>query len=269
MKGDFSRFSYNPKKHYKRLLKQQGRVDLDADWNEQADINEYQQRIRTQDIIGPCGVPETGGGFEITFAPTGPQYLNGLCFVDINTGWVVGDKGTILSTQDGGKTWQGQASYVEADLEDVLFLDRNIGWVVGSDGTILHTQNRGKTWELQDSGVLANLQKVWFVDGSHGWVVGKSGTILATQNGGKFWKSQACRLRVDLYGIHFIDANRGWAAGNKNTVFSTTDGGSTWEFLVSLYKDWQPEYVLTDLWFVDANVGLCNQRQIDGWISYF
>jgi hypothetical protein len=36
MKGDFSRIRYAPEKHYTRVLKQQGRVDLDSDWNEQS-----------------------------------------------------------------------------------------------------------------------------------------------------------------------------------------------------------------------------------------
>ena len=30
MKGDFTRFTHHPGKHYSRVLKQQGRVDLDA-----------------------------------------------------------------------------------------------------------------------------------------------------------------------------------------------------------------------------------------------
>ncbi len=44
MKGDFTRFTFNANKHYNRVLKQQGRVDLDADWNEAADIRTYLDR---------------------------------------------------------------------------------------------------------------------------------------------------------------------------------------------------------------------------------
>jgi len=38
MKGDFSRDTFDHKKHYRRVLMQQGRVQVDADWNEQASI---------------------------------------------------------------------------------------------------------------------------------------------------------------------------------------------------------------------------------------
>ena len=38
MKGDFTRDTFDRTKHYSRVLMQQGRVTLDADWNEQTAI---------------------------------------------------------------------------------------------------------------------------------------------------------------------------------------------------------------------------------------
>ena len=38
MSGDYSRKRFNPEKHYQGVLRQQGRVDLDADWNEYVDL---------------------------------------------------------------------------------------------------------------------------------------------------------------------------------------------------------------------------------------
>ena len=35
MKGDFSRLTFDPTKHFSGVRMQQGRVQLDADWNEQ------------------------------------------------------------------------------------------------------------------------------------------------------------------------------------------------------------------------------------------
>ena len=35
MKADFTRKTFNPAKNYSRVLMQQGRVQTDADWNEQ------------------------------------------------------------------------------------------------------------------------------------------------------------------------------------------------------------------------------------------
>lgn len=65
MKGDFSRDTFDKSKHYNSVLMQQGRVQLDADWNEQQAINSYLRETETRDIIGKCGTPENDSGFEI------------------------------------------------------------------------------------------------------------------------------------------------------------------------------------------------------------
>src|SRR5439155_18623790 len=69
MKGDFTRFTDRPSRHYTGVLKQQGRVDLDADWNEYVQIRERLGRIESRDVIGACGVPKHGGGFRIGVTP--------------------------------------------------------------------------------------------------------------------------------------------------------------------------------------------------------
>ena len=38
MKGDFTRDTFDASNHFTRVLMQQGRVQLDADWNEQTAI---------------------------------------------------------------------------------------------------------------------------------------------------------------------------------------------------------------------------------------
>lgn len=65
MKGDFSRDTFDSKKHYSRVLMQQGRVQADADWNEQQAITAYREKTTARDIIGACGAPLNDGGFGI------------------------------------------------------------------------------------------------------------------------------------------------------------------------------------------------------------
>lgn len=62
MKGDFSRLTFDPAKQYSRVLIQQGRVQLDADWNEQADIFQHALRTLAADLIGPFGAPANPDG---------------------------------------------------------------------------------------------------------------------------------------------------------------------------------------------------------------
>lgn len=63
MKGDFSRDSFDPVKHYTRVLMQQGRVQLDSDWNEQVNLFVHELRRLATELIGPHG--GSGKGFEI------------------------------------------------------------------------------------------------------------------------------------------------------------------------------------------------------------
>ncbi|HPS90582.1 MAG TPA: DUF6519 domain-containing protein [Methanothrix sp.] len=65
MKGDFSRFTFDLKKHYCGVKMQQGRVLLDSDWNEQADIIDHLSEIKSKDIIGRSGGPIGQIGFNI------------------------------------------------------------------------------------------------------------------------------------------------------------------------------------------------------------
>jgi len=65
MKADLTRNSFRYWKHFTRVLMQQGRVQLDADWNEQAAILFHYLRSSAADIIGPFGRPAANPGFVI------------------------------------------------------------------------------------------------------------------------------------------------------------------------------------------------------------
>ena len=78
MSGDYTRWSFDPTKNFSEVFKQQGRVDLDADWNESAEISDRRWRAETIDIIGRAIVPmSTSDAFNIR--PTGPgQFTIGI-----------------------------------------------------------------------------------------------------------------------------------------------------------------------------------------------
>jgi len=78
MKIDITRDTFDQHKHFSRVLMQQGRVQLDSDFNEQAAIVLHYMRTLAADIIGPHGGPrvEPAGAshpenFGITLQPAG------------------------------------------------------------------------------------------------------------------------------------------------------------------------------------------------------
>jgi hypothetical protein len=88
MKGDFSRWTFDPFKNYARVLMQQGRPLVDADWNEQMTILLHRLHTVTRDLIGPHGGPADDCGFGIDEFEGGPHdfligagryYVNGIC----------------------------------------------------------------------------------------------------------------------------------------------------------------------------------------------
>ena len=86
MKGDFTRWTFKPEKHYHGVLKQQGRVDLDAEWNEQGAIKDHRIETETLDVVGPSGAPvgdpgfmlsASGGGANLSIS-AGRAYVDGI-----------------------------------------------------------------------------------------------------------------------------------------------------------------------------------------------
>ncbi len=68
MKGDLTRATFRPERHFASVRMQQGRVLLDADWNEQADIDAYRRHVTAADLIGPSGGPLHAAAFAVRLA---------------------------------------------------------------------------------------------------------------------------------------------------------------------------------------------------------
>ncbi len=88
MKGDFTRVTFRPERRYRRVYMQQGRAQLDADFNEQTDISEHLVSSLGQDVIGSSGAAASGfqvllsGGRDLRILP-GRMYVDGkLCVLD-------------------------------------------------------------------------------------------------------------------------------------------------------------------------------------------
>ncbi|MEV5986955.1 DUF6519 domain-containing protein [Streptomyces sp. NPDC052051] len=67
MHADLSRSTFRPERHYSAVVAQQGRVQLDADLNEQTAIQLHQARTLAADLIGRHGGPSGATGFRIEY----------------------------------------------------------------------------------------------------------------------------------------------------------------------------------------------------------
>ena len=65
MKGDFSRLTFGSERRYSSVRLQQGRVLVDADWNEEHDILAHRIETETVDVVGKCGAPMHAPGLHV------------------------------------------------------------------------------------------------------------------------------------------------------------------------------------------------------------
>ncbi|MBX7041502.1 MAG: FG-GAP-like repeat-containing protein [Ignavibacteria bacterium] len=186
-------------------------------------------------------VPQTSG--------TSSSLLS-VYFTDNNTGWAVGNAGTILKTTNSGANWTPQTSGTGNPLQSVYFIDTNTGWAVGKFGTSLKTIDGGTNWTMQTIGTGNWLHSVCFVDSYSGWTVAGYGAILKTTNGGSSWIFQPSGTSQYLFSVHFTDINTGWAVGQDGTVLRSTDGGTSWTPQTSGTSN-----LLYSVHFTDMNIG--------------
>lgn len=128
MRGDFTRDTFDPRRHYSRVLSQQGRVQLDADCNEQAAIGLHYLRALARDLIGPHGAPANTQGFAIITDPknlvvSDPQRKDALTKALKNGDVVIGAGhyyvDGILIENEEPILYTEQPGYGSASLDDV------------------------------------------------------------------------------------------------------------------------------------------------------
>ena len=130
---------------------------------------------------------------------------------DKRTGWVVGIGSTIVSTQDGGKTWENRDAGIENThaIHGLHFTDAKKGWAVAQDGGVIHTVDGGETWELQQTGTHNDLLAVYSSDSKGVWAVGTYGTILHSKDSGKSWNIESESTSEPLAGIDISPTGSG------------------------------------------------------------
>jgi photosystem II stability/assembly factor-like uncharacterized protein len=148
--------------------------------------------------------------------------LYGISYGDPDHLWVVGEFGTIMASDDGGRTFRQQHAPIESTLSGVHFVDARRGWAVGIDNVILHTDDGGATWNAQTPPIAQRSFYDVMVAGERGWIVGNAGTVLKSGDGGTTW--QVVPLPIQLAAnwvrsIALLPSGHGLAVGAEGLVF--------------------------------------------------
>lgn len=171
MTGDISRRTERHARAngYTRGHDQQGRVQLDADRNEQVDIERELTRVAVRDAVGLCGVPRENAGFqigrsggELEIGP-GRMYADGV-LIENAAPVLVADQpfgDSLIATPDSdADSGGGSLVYVEVREQEVSALDdpRLREKALGGPDTMTRTQTQWKVGviALEELGVIAD-----------------------------------------------------------------------------------------------------------------
>jgi photosystem II stability/assembly factor-like uncharacterized protein len=161
--------------------------------------------------------------------------LSSVYFTDVNTGYTVGDYGTVLKTIDGGENWFFPTNQTLWWRHCVFFINSNIGYAGG--GGLCKTVDGGANWTFSNSTIYGNVGSLYFTSEDTGYAVGGGGEygffriIYKTTDGGLNWIEQLYSSSNDwivLSSVYFVNASTGYTVGGTGTILKTTDGGSNW-----------------------------------------
>lgn len=127
--------------------------------------------------------------------------LYAVYFADEQHGWIVGEKGTVMATNNGGNAWMLREVGNYPSLYGVYFRDEREGIAVGKDWTFLTTTDGGTTWrqkELPPSPMGAVDLNDIAIRGKDGVIVGDRGLVLVSDDGGRQWQPSAELMKPPL-----------------------------------------------------------------------
>jgi len=184
--------------------------------------------------------PKALNAAMLAVAPAGPRLV------------AVGERGTVLLSDDGAKSWRQANVPVQVTLTAVRFVDDRVGWAVGHLGVILKSTDGGESWVKQLDGVQAAklvaaggdertkrfvdegpdkpFFDLDFIDAQHGFAVGAYNLAFATNDGGDHWAPMPSRLpnpkSLHLYGVRAAGGHV-YIAGEQGLLMASADGGES------------------------------------------
>ncbi len=224
----------------------------------------------------------------VSYQENYPGALTGVSMPDDLHAWAVGDPyqngtnvqpGTILSTADGGQTWQKEdlssTSGGQGDTETMSgasFVDSQHGWTVGRHcifyrcfGTFVAiTTDGGQSWGAGGAlpSDMETVGGVKFLNTTDGFVVG-SGTVngttipvlAVTTDGGQSWTqastpSPAGAISFDAIsfapdGLHGVLSGTSYVQAtseDENFALYTSDGGQSWQLASIAGSSYTPAF---------------------------
>ncbi|MCC2546390.1 hypothetical protein LJY25_08030 [Hymenobacter sp. BT175] len=164
---------------------------------------------------------------ELKPAASAGKELRAIDFLTVNQGVAGGSNGLLLTTADGGQTWQTLTPNPGlGTINKLVMTSATTIWAATEYG-IQHSTNGGQSWQQRAGGTFTDVQ---FVTSLIGYATAGNGSIIKTTNGGISWfNSFVAQFGAPpLRGVSFSAPDSGMVVGDDQRMLTTTNGGSTW-----------------------------------------
>ena len=156
--------------------------------------------------------------------------VNDIHFPTNNKGYLVGNIGKVLRTEDAGNTWTDiSTSSISGSLQSVWFTSADTGFA-GRTSTfgMYKTTDGGLTWSQNFGYFFTNCYAIHFLNDTLGFAGANGNAIFRTTNGGANWNLQSNpQLSEFIRSFSFADSLRGMAVAG-GYIYRTINGGTTW-----------------------------------------
>lgn len=151
---------------------------------------------------------------------------------------LVGERGLIFRSTDGGKNFQQVDSPTRRMICSVILADDQLAYAVGHDMTVLRSRDSGHSWQqvYRDPDADLALFSVVSLGGGKVLAVGSFGTVLLSDDDGENWRQQL--ISEDgphLYSVKQMGSNL-VVVGEFGSIFKSEDAGDSWNLLESPYE---------------------------------
>src|SRR4051794_27841703 len=149
-----------------------------------------------------------------------------------DTGYAVGDFGTVLETTDAGATWSGLAPGTTRALDHVAVIDADSVAVAG--GCVARRSDDGGAsfrplpWWSGGGVCPSPIAALAFPTDQRGYLVLVDGAVWRTDDGGATWTGLAGEPVPGATDAAFTSPDAGVLTTSAGFIFRTTDAGRSW-----------------------------------------